>query len=92
MWYEKVTVWCLWIQVGVDAASAAETTYKKILSKLPNGPDALMSAYEAIEKTVHDVDDYVGVCYLFVWFLQLFFMFVIFLCMVLIAILWMRLL
>jgi len=51
----------LWIQVGVDAASAAETTYKNMLSKLPSGQDALLSAYEAIEKTVHDVDAYVRV-------------------------------
>jgi len=49
------------MQVGVDAASASETTYKKLLSKLPSGQDALCAAYEAIEKTVHDVDTYVRV-------------------------------
>jgi len=32
-----------------------------MLSKLPSGQDALLSAYEAIEKTVHDVDAYVRV-------------------------------
>jgi len=53
----------LWLQVGVDAASASETTYKNMLSKLPSGQDALFSAYEAIEKTVHDVDAYIRVGY-----------------------------
>jgi len=52
------------MKVGVDAASAAETTYKNMRSKLPSGQDALLSAYEAIEKTVHDVDDYVRVGFL----------------------------
>ena len=51
--------------MGVDAASDSETTYKTMLSKLPSGQDALCSAYEAIEKTVHDVDAYVRVSYVF---------------------------
>ena len=34
-----------------------------MLSKLPSGQDALFSAYEAIEKTVHDVDAYIRVGY-----------------------------
>ena len=68
---EEFEMWSLlWVQVGVDAASAAETTYKNLLSKLPNGSDALIAAYEAIEKTVHEVDDYVRVGYM--WFALLF--------------------
>ena len=54
----------MWTQVGVDAASDSETTYKNMLSKLPSGQDAECSAYEAIEKTVHDVDAYVQVSYI----------------------------
>ena len=46
-------------QVGVDAASASETTYKNMLSKLPGGQDALHAAYESIEKIFCDVDAYV---------------------------------
>jgi len=41
-----------------------QTTYKNMLSKLPSGQDALVAAYEAIEKTVHDVDAYVRVRYI----------------------------
>ena len=38
-----------------------------MLSKLPSGQDALISAYDAIEKTVHDVDAYVRVGYFLYW-------------------------
>ena len=42
-----------------------------MLSKLPGGQDALIAAYDAIEKTVHDVDAYVRVgnfLYWCIWF------------------------
>jgi len=69
-WYKRENLTCMWTQVGVDAASDSETTYKNMLSKLPSGQDALCSAYEAIEKTVHDVDAYVRVRYICViWLL-----------------------
>lgn len=45
----------------MDAASASETHYKNLLTKLPSGQDALHGAYEAIEKIVRDVDSYVHV-------------------------------
>jgi len=45
----------------VDAASASETHYKNLLTKLPSGQDALHGAYETIEKIVRDVDSYVHV-------------------------------
>lgn len=48
-------------QVGLDAGSEAETTYKNLLTKLPNGSEMLQNAYEAIEKLVKEVDDYVKV-------------------------------
>ena len=49
------------MQVGLDAGSEAETTYKNLLTKLPKGSDMLQSAYEAIEKLVAEVDEYVKV-------------------------------
>ena len=49
------------VQVGVDTAPVSETHYKNLLTKLPSGHDALDRAYEAVEKIVRDVNDYVHV-------------------------------
>ena len=48
-------------KVGLNAASESETHYKNLLAKLPSGQDALIGAYEAIEKIIKEVHAYVTV-------------------------------
>ena len=59
-------------QVGVNAASASETHYKNMLAKLPSGQDAVVGAYDAIEKVIKNVDNYVHIWldYQALWDLQ----------------------
>ena len=52
-------------QVGLDAGSEAETTYKNLLTKLPAGPDAVEAAYSTVEKLMSSLNTYVGVSLLF---------------------------
>jgi dynein heavy chain 1 len=59
-------------QVGLDAGSEAETSYKNLLTKLPSGSEQLQHAYETIEKLVGEVREYVEIWlkYQALWDLQ----------------------
>ncbi|XP_059178510.1 cytoplasmic dynein 1 heavy chain 1-like isoform X2 [Physella acuta] len=48
-------------QVGLQAESEADSTYRNVLTKLPEGPIVLESSYSAIQKTVEEFRKYVNV-------------------------------
>ena len=56
-----INVCVTFMQVVQETSSEHETTYKNLLTKLPDGPEVLESAYESITKLVKDVDGYVNV-------------------------------
>lgn len=52
-------------QVVQESSSELNTTYKSVLTRLPDGPEVLEVAYEAVNKLVKEVDVYVNVSMLF---------------------------
>ncbi|KAG8248503.1 Cytoplasmic dynein 1 heavy chain 1, partial [Homalodisca vitripennis] len=57
-------------QVGLDRVTSQ--TYRNLLAKLPQGPVVLSAAYEAIEKKIKQMSQYVDewLCYQALWDLQ----------------------
>lgn len=51
--------WC--VQVGLDVESELETTYRTLLTKMPQRKSVLEDAYEAIQVTVKEFQEYVEV-------------------------------
>ena len=49
-------------QVGLEAESESETTYKKVLTMLPTGQRVLEDAYSGIEEIMKEFSKYVKVC------------------------------
>ncbi len=47
--------------MGLDAGSEAETTYKKLLTKLPSGGEVLQATYQSVEDCIKAVTEYVNV-------------------------------
>lgn len=54
-------IYFILIQVGLEAESESETTYKKVLTKLPTGQRILEDAYSAMEGVMKEFSKYVNV-------------------------------
>lgn len=48
-------------QVGLDVESEAESTYKSVMTKLPDGQQTLEDCYAAIQDTISEMKGYVNV-------------------------------
>lgn len=53
---------CFLAQVGLDSDDLeSHTSYRNLLTILPDGPEVIERAYEAVEKKVGEVEKYVQV-------------------------------